>query len=128
MLTGALGLSALAFGAVGFAAPSLSAVMLLEGLGGFLLGAGSSGLIALAAIFYPTSIRSTGVGWANGVGRFGSFVGPLVATILVGSHWSIESLYLALSAPGLIAAFFVLLLGMQQTARRMRQERLAGSG
>lgn len=128
VLTGALGLSALAFGAVGFAAPSLSAVMLLEGLGGFLLGAGSSGLIALAAIFYPTSIRSTGVGWANGVGRFGSFVGPLVATILVGSHWSIESLYLALSAPGLIAAFFVLLLGMQQTARRMRQEPLAGSG
>jgi AAHS family 4-hydroxybenzoate transporter-like MFS transporter len=121
VLTVVLALSALAFGAVGFAVPSFGLVTLLEGLGGVLLGAGSSGLIALAAVFYPTVIRSSGVGWATAAGRFGSFTGPLVAAILVGQHWGIESLYLALGAPGLVAAVFVLLLGLDQ--RRRGEER-----
>ncbi|HZD91234.1 MAG TPA: hypothetical protein VE224_14120, partial [Pseudolabrys sp.] len=34
----------------------------------------SSGLIALAAIYYPSSVRSTGVGWATAIGRFGSLL------------------------------------------------------
>ena len=51
------------------AVPSFGLVTLLEGLGGVLLGAGSSGLIALAAVFYPTVIRSSGVGWATAAGR-----------------------------------------------------------
>jgi AAHS family 4-hydroxybenzoate transporter-like MFS transporter len=75
-------------------------VTLIEGLSGVLLGAGSSGLIALAAVFYPTVIRSSGVGWATAAGRFGSFTGSLVAAMLVGQHWGIESLYVALGAPG----------------------------
>lgn len=117
VLTTVLALSALAFGAVGFAAPSFGLVTLLEGLGGVLLGAGSSGLIALAAVFYPTVIRSSGVGWATAVGRFGSFVGPLVAAMLVGWRWDIESMYIALGVPGLCAALFLLLLGLDQSGR-----------
>jgi len=117
VLTILLACSALAFGAVGFAAPSFGLVTLFEGLGGVLLGAGSSGLIALAAVFYPTVIRSSGVGWATAAGRFGSFSGPLVAAMLVGQHWGIESLYVALGAPGLVAAVFVLWLGLDQTRR-----------
>lgn len=117
VLAGTLGLSALAFGSVGFAAPSFWTVTLLEGLGGVLLGAGSSGLIALAAVFYPTVIRSTGVGWANAAGRAGSFTGPLVAAALVGAHWGIGGLYVALGVPGVVAAVFVLLLGLDQRRR-----------
>jgi hypothetical protein len=56
---------------------------LLHGLFGAFMGGGSSGLIALAAIYYPTTIRSTGVGWAMGMGRVGSFVGPLAVGSLV---------------------------------------------
>lgn len=33
---------------------------------------------ALASAFYPTAVRSTGVGWALGVGRIGSILGPLI--------------------------------------------------
>ncbi|WP_158931361.1 MFS transporter [Acidisphaera sp. S103] len=120
VLTILLALSALAFGAVGYAAPSFGLVTLLQGLGGFLLGAGSSGLIALAAVFYPTAIRSSGVGWATTAGRFGSFTGPLVVAMLVGQHWTIDTIYLALGAPGLCAALFVVLLGLDQTRRAGR--------
>lgn len=51
----------------------------------FVIGAGSSGtqfaLNALAAAFYPPAIRSTGVGWAVGVGRVGAIVGPLFGSM-----------------------------------------------
>ncbi|MBV8912127.1 MAG: MFS transporter, partial [Acetobacteraceae bacterium] len=107
-------LSAFAFGSVGFGVPSFGTTLLLQGTGGVFLGAGSSGLIALAAAFYPTSIRSSGVGWATAVGRLGSFTGPLLAAVLIGRHWDVQSLYLALGAPGLLAAVGVVLLGISQ--------------
>jgi AAHS family 4-hydroxybenzoate transporter-like MFS transporter len=115
VLAAALALSAPAFCMVGFAAPSFALVTLLEGLGGVFLGAGSSGLIALAAVFYPTAIRSSGVGWATTAGRFGSFVGPLIAAMLVGRHVGIDLFYVALGAPGFLAALFLGWLGFNQT-------------
>jgi AAHS family 4-hydroxybenzoate transporter-like MFS transporter len=39
---------------------------------GFCISGGQKSVIALAAIFYPAPIRSTGVGWALGIGRLGS--------------------------------------------------------
>jgi len=45
---------------------------------GFMIIGAQGGLNALAARFYPVSVRSTGVGWALGVGRIGSIVGPLI--------------------------------------------------
>ena len=35
------------------------------------------GLNAMSATFYPTYLRSTGIGWALGFARFGGVVGPL---------------------------------------------------
>src|SRR6202051_818218 len=44
---------------------------------GFCMVGGQIAANALAATFYPTSIRATGVGWALGIGRVGSVVGLL---------------------------------------------------
>jgi MFS transporter, AAHS family, 4-hydroxybenzoate transporter len=60
--------SAVTMALIGYVAPSVAGITLLEGLFGALMGGGSSDLIALAAIYYPTAIRSTGVGWAMGMG------------------------------------------------------------
>ena len=98
--------SALSLGCVGFAAPSFAWITTLETLTGLFLGAGSSGLIALAAVFYPLTIRSTGVGWATAVGRFGSFAGPLLMGMLVARGAGIGPAYAALGAPALLAAIF----------------------
>jgi MFS transporter, AAHS family, 4-hydroxybenzoate transporter len=54
---------------------------------GFLVIGAQGGLNALAASFYPTSMRSTGVGWALGVGRVGSIVGPVLAGALLTAGW-----------------------------------------
>ena len=99
-----LALGALAYAMVGWSAPSFGSVMLAEGLFGLLLGCASSGLIALSAIYYPVAIRSTGVGWATGMGRLGSFVGPLAVGQMVGAQWDVPMVFAALGGSVLIGA------------------------
>jgi MFS transporter, AAHS family, 4-hydroxybenzoate transporter len=104
---------ALAMGSVGYAAHWVLLVTFLEGLFGLFLGCASSGLIVLAALFYPTAIRSTGVGWSMGMGRIGSFVGPLVVGLLVGERWPIDWVFVAVGAPALVAALTTALVGLR---------------
>ena len=59
---------------------------------------------ALAAAFYPTSVRATGVGWALGIGRVGSIIGPLVGGVLLTMKWSTASVFMAAAAAALCAA------------------------
>ena len=53
-------------------------------LAGFFVGGTGTGLIAVAAGIYPTAIRSTGIGWAMGMGRVGQVFGPILTGVLVG--------------------------------------------
>ena len=108
--------SAVSIGLVGYAAPSAQLVTTLEGFFGLFLGCASSGLIALAAIYYPTAIRSTGVGWAMGMGRVGSFAGPLAVGLLVAAELSTVGVFVALGLPALIAAVTTLIAGRTHRA------------
>ena len=80
-------------------------------LAGFCAAGGQIGSNALAAALYPTAIRSTGVGWALGVGRIGAILGPLVAGALLGLSWTPQEIIQAAAAPALAGAAAVLLLG-----------------
>jgi MFS transporter, AAHS family, 4-hydroxybenzoate transporter len=82
----------------------LLAVTVLQGLAGFCLGLASSGLIVSATTFYPASIRATGVGWAMGFGRLGSFVGPLALGLLVTLGWQSDDLFATLGAAAFCAS------------------------
>jgi MFS transporter, AAHS family, 4-hydroxybenzoate transporter len=97
-------LAAAAVGGIGLVAPSISGVIGMQILIGLGLGCASSGVIGLAAIAYPTAIRSTGVGWALGVGRIGSFVGPLVVAALVAAAWPVAGVFGVLGAVCLAGA------------------------
>ena len=84
----------------------------------FVLGvsvqAAQAGLNVLAAMYYPTAMRSTGVGWANGVGRIGAIVGPLIGGAMLQIHWTPREIFLAGAVPALIAAATVLSSGWLQ--------------
>jgi AAHS family 4-hydroxybenzoate transporter-like MFS transporter len=71
---------------------------------GFCIVGGQIAANALAATFYPTSIRSTGVGWALGIGRVGSIVGPLVGGALLTMKWSTGEVFMAAATAALCAA------------------------
>lgn len=77
---------------------SLSAV----GCGLFIVG-GQSALYGLAAMFYPTEMRGTGVGAAVAIGRIGSFAGPLFAGALL-SLGSSSAMVIGASIPLILIA------------------------
>ena len=94
---------------LGFAASSLALAATFVGLVGLFLGFGTAGAIALAAIIYPTPIRSTGVGWGMAIGRFGQIVAPFIAGALLGADWTADRIMVVIAGGGLIAAVFVVL-------------------
>ena len=98
-----------AAGMVVFAlAPSeLTLLLVLTFVIGILQQGGFTGLYGAAAKAYPTNVRSTGIGWAIGLGRFGAVVGPAVAGYLIAAGLDMSANYFIFAVPmavgGLIA-------------------------
>jgi AAHS family 4-hydroxybenzoate transporter-like MFS transporter len=90
---------------------SVATMFLVVALAGVGVVGGQAGVNALAATYYPTDLRSTGVGAGLGIGRTGAIVGPTVAGYLIGMKWTNDQLFLAAAIPALISA--VVMLGMR---------------
>lgn len=71
---------------------------------GLALQGGFTGLYAAAAKSYPTEIRTTGVGWAIGLGRFGAVVGPALAGFMIAAGISMGMNFVAFALPLLVSA------------------------
>jgi AAHS family 4-hydroxybenzoate transporter-like MFS transporter len=91
-----------AFGSV--APAGAAAVLCTIALTGFVLNGSNVNLAAVATSLYPTRARSTGVGWAMGVGRIGAIVGSLIGGVLLRSHLRLDILYALVGSPLLLAA------------------------
>lgn len=74
---------------------------------------GASGGIALAAVSYPTAIRSTGVGWAMGMGRFGQVCSPLIVGAMLKEGWAVPTILGAMALLPVLAGLFVFLRTLQ---------------
>jgi benzoate transport len=100
---------AAAVGMVIFAlAPNhLNLLLVLTLLIGIVQQGGFTGLYGAAAKAYPTNIRSTGIGWAIGLGRFGAVVGPAAAGYFIAAGLDMLANYFIFAVPmaigGLIA-------------------------
>lgn len=89
---------------------------------GFCISGGQVGGNALSAAFYPTGNRSTGVSWANAVGRCGSIVGSLSGGWMMSMDMGIQTILSILAVPALISALAIATLGYRQK----RASRYAG--
>lgn len=103
-------LGAVAVGALGYASASVPAMATALFLVGLLVGAGASGSLALAALTYPTAMRSTGIGWAMGMGRFGQVLAPLLAAATVAAGWAGAQLFLLFAIAPVLGALAILVL------------------
>ena len=92
--------------------PGLSLAMLtaIVFITGWCVIGGQPGMNAFAATFYPTYLRSTGVGWALGVGRIGAIVGPYIGGLMIAAKWSNQQLFLAAAVPAAISAITLMIL------------------
>jgi AAHS family 4-hydroxybenzoate transporter-like MFS transporter len=106
--------STLLIGSLAFAAGSLSIIMAVTFILGFTIQGAQGGLNALAAGCYPTTMRSTGVGWALGIGRIGSIVGPVLGGVMLSLDWTPQQIFLAGAIPALIAGVSVLLSNLMR--------------
>jgi len=73
-------------------------------IAGVCVTGGQAAINALSATFYPTELRSTGIGAGLGVGRMGAIIGPTLASVLLGLGWSARDLFYAAAVPPLIVA------------------------
>jgi AAHS family 4-hydroxybenzoate transporter-like MFS transporter len=89
---------------IGQPALSLTLLFIVVFVAGFCVVGGQGAINALAATFYPTHLRSTGVGTGLGIGRVGGIVGPYVAGALVGAGWAPREIFYAAAIPALISA------------------------
>ncbi|MFD5285485.1 MFS transporter [Streptomyces rubrogriseus] len=87
----------------------LSLALVLGMAIGMLTNGCMTGLYTLAPSVYATTVRSTGVGWAIGVGRGGAILAPVSAGVLLDAGWSAQTLYLTVGAVMLVCAAAVLL-------------------
>lgn len=81
---------------------------------GLLVIGAQAGLNSLVATSYPTSIRSTGLGWAGGIGRITSMIGPGLGAAMLAAHWGPWVIYPAIASPLFLAAIALLILHRTQ--------------
>lgn len=119
------GLTAVAIGCIGLVAGHLSWLVVAVFLAGVLMNTTQSSMPALAAAFYPTRGRATGVAWMLGIGRFGGIAGSFLVAELSTRQLGIREIFAVLAIPGLIcmAALFV-----KQRRCSKPQELAAGEG
>jgi AAHS family 4-hydroxybenzoate transporter-like MFS transporter len=87
---------------------------LLSSLALFFTGVGSGGVMTctniLAAGFYPTPSRATGVSWTLAIGRIGSVCSSFAGGTMLAAHWAVEAIFATMAVPIFAAALCMLAL------------------
>ena len=74
--------------------------------------------------YYPSTVRSTGLGWALGIGRIGGIVGPTIGGILLASSLSIQFNFMIFAIPGVIAALAIFLTNRKSKKETVSDEQV----
>jgi MFS transporter, AAHS family, 4-hydroxybenzoate transporter len=90
--------------AIGQVAGNLGLLVLVVFVAGTIMNTAQSSLPALAAGFYPTQGRATGVAWMLGLGRFGGIAGSFLVAELARRTLAFGDIFMIVAIPGLISA------------------------
>jgi AAHS family 4-hydroxybenzoate transporter-like MFS transporter len=94
-------------------------------LAGFFVIGTQTGANGISALVYPASMRSTGVGWALGIGRIGSILGPSIGGLLIALDWPTRDLFIAAAGPALLASLSAFVLSRMLRRSPERRAELA---
>lgn len=107
-------LTALSVWLIGQAVGNVGMLVLVVFAAGVLMNTAQSSMPALAAAFYPTQGRGTGVAWMLGIGRFGGIAGSFLVAELARRHFSFAGIFATIAVAGLVACVALL---VKQAAR-----------
>ena len=105
-------LTAVSVYCIGQAAGNVGALVLIVFIAGVLMNTAQSSMPALAAAFYPTEGRGTGVAWMLGVGRFGGIAGSFLVAELTRRHFTFSGVFATIAIAGLVACVALLIKQM----------------
>lgn len=89
---------------VGFATDNLVLMGVMVFIAGTIMNGAQSSMPALAAGFYPTQGRATGVAWMLGLGRFGGILGAFSGAFLMQAELSFKTIFALLAIPAVLSA------------------------
>ncbi|MBN3851719.1 MFS transporter, partial [Paraburkholderia sp. Ac-20342] len=102
-------LTAVSVYAIGQAAGNVGALVLTVFLAGILMNTAQSSMPALAAAFYPTAGRGTGVAWMLGIGRFGGIAGSFLVAELTRRHFGFADVFSTVAVAGVVSCVALLI-------------------
>ncbi|WP_180109339.1 MULTISPECIES: MFS transporter [unclassified Acinetobacter] len=111
---------ALALILLGFNSPQMVLYTLIAVAGAATIGSQIL-LYTFVAQYYPTTVRSTGMGWASGIGRIGAIVGPVLTGALLTMHLPHQMNFLVIAIPGVIAALAIFMVNLQASVEASTQ-------
>jgi AAHS family 4-hydroxybenzoate transporter-like MFS transporter len=114
VVAAAYALGAFSVYAIGQAIGNMGLLICAVFIAGVLVNTAQASMPALAAAFYPTAGRGTGVAWMLGVGRFGGIAGSFLVAQLSRQHVSLPGIFTVVAMSGAVAC--VALLVKQATA------------
>ena len=96
-------LAAISLFCIGVTAGNVTLLVPIVLVSGVLMNTAQASMNALAAKFYPTEGRGTGVAWVLGIGRFGGIAGSFLVAELVRSHFSLVGIFAMIAVAGAIS-------------------------
>ncbi|WP_180035219.1 MULTISPECIES: MFS transporter [unclassified Acinetobacter] len=111
---------ALALILLGFNSPQMVLYTLIAVAGAATIGSQIL-LYTFVAQYYPTTVRSTGMGWASGIGRIGAIVGPVLTGALLTMNLPHQMNFLVIAIPGVIAALAIFMVNLQASIEASTQ-------
>lgn len=109
-ITIALGyaLTAVCIYGIGQSLGSVGLLMVMVFIGGTIMNTAQSSMPALAAAFYPTQGRATGVAWMLGIGRFGGIAGSFLVAEMTRRQLSFGQIFTVIASAGVVSALALL--------------------
>ncbi|TCK39450.1 AAHS family 4-hydroxybenzoate transporter-like MFS transporter [Paraburkholderia sp. BL8N3] len=101
-------LTAVTVYAIGQAIGNVGWLVVIVFAAGILMNTAQSSMPALAAAFYPTQGRATGVAWMLGIGRFGGIAGSFLVAELTRRQFTFGGIFSVIAVAGVIACVALL--------------------
>ncbi len=114
-------LATLSTAALGYSADTPTLLIINVVANGILIaGVSTAGMLAFSAGIYPVAMRSTGVGCAMGVGRFGEVLMPLLIAAMIAITGELgREVFLLLAVAPLLGAIAILSFGWRDMRSRV---------
>jgi len=97
---------------LGFNSPQIVLYTLIAVAGAATIGSQIL-LYTFVAQYYPSTVRSTGMGWASGIGRIGAIIGPVLTGALLTMNLPHQMNFFAIAIPGVIAALAIFMVNLK---------------